>query len=110
MIRKGRLRAVMRLTQGCSACHHQGASPTTTQRVLPGCYSKTSTQGPKAGTYEVMIRTQWKWIAISVFLHNSVPSRIDKGLGLGIMNQLNNPLIIISPFYFALMPYSVTAS
>lgn len=102
---------MMRFTRGCSARHHQVASLTTTQRMLPGCYSKTSTQGPKAGTYEVMIGTRWKWIAISVLIHNSVPSRVDKGLGLGIMNQLDNLLIIIiSPFYFALMLYSVTAS
>ena len=42
----------------------------------------------------------------------SVPSKTDKGLGLGIMYQLNNLsiIIIISSSYFDLVLYSVIAS
>lgn len=52
-------------------------------------------------------------IALSSFLHNSVPSSTDKDLGLRIMYQLDNLLmiimVIISP-YFDIVLYSVIAS
>lgn len=55
-------------------------------------------------------------IALSIFIHSSVPPRTDRGLGLGIIYQLDNlfitvtTIIIISVSYFDLVLCSVIAS